>query len=73
MYKRQRWIPALAAAYLEDGRAAAHLGDVVGARAALDRVRALGRAHGMPGLATAADDVDVDVDVDVGPDVAQVE
>ena len=49
------WIPALVAAGLVDGRAAARLGDAAAARAALDRALELAWANGMPTVAAAAE------------------
>jgi hypothetical protein len=53
--ERTGWVPAQAAAALEDGRAAALLGDAQTARTALHRARDLAREHGMPHLAHAGE------------------
>jgi hypothetical protein len=51
---RTGWFPALAAAALEDGCAAARLGAADEARAALGRARHLAEQHGMGGVARRA-------------------
>jgi DNA-binding SARP family transcriptional activator/tetratricopeptide (TPR) repeat protein len=54
--QRTGWVPALAAAALEDGRAAALLGDGATARTLLHQAGELGRQHGMPQPARAAEE-----------------
>jgi DNA-binding SARP family transcriptional activator/tetratricopeptide (TPR) repeat protein len=58
---RTGWLPALASAALEDGRAAARLGAVQEARVELGRARHLAERHGMPRVARAAADALADL------------
>ena len=53
---RTGWIPTLAAAGIEDGRATARLGDAAAARSVLDRALELARTNGMPTVAAAAEE-----------------